>query len=86
LYAGVVVEAPVTKVFHYRIPDAFMLPVAPGDRVEAPFGRRSIRGVVVSVSPIPPIDPKLVRELSSVSPESERIPPDILELTKWAAK
>ncbi|MDR1611810.1 MAG: primosomal protein N' [Planctomycetota bacterium] len=86
LYAGVVVEAPVTKVFHYRISDAILDSLAPGDRVEVPFGKRSIRGVVVSISPIPPIAPNLIKEISIAPAGAERIPGDILELARWAAK
>ncbi len=86
LYAGVVVEAPLTKIFHYRIPEHLQGLVAPGDRVEAPFGRRSLRGVVVSVAKMPPIDPKLIKDIYSVSAEVERISPDLLELTAWVAR
>ena len=86
VYAGVVVEAPLTKIFHYRVPDHLAGRVAPGDRVDVPFARRTLRGVVVSLSPVPPIAPKLIKNLVTVSPEEERIPGELLGLTKWAAE
>jgi primosomal protein N'' len=85
LYAGVVVEAPLTKIFHYRVPPDLVGTIAPGDRVEAPFGRRTLRGVAVSLTRVPPIDPKLIKNILNASAEEERIPEDILELTKWVA-
>ncbi|MDR1534884.1 MAG: primosomal protein N' [Planctomycetota bacterium] len=85
LYAGVVVEAPLTRIFHYRIPERLAGRVRPGDRVDIPFSRRRTRGVVATLSSVPPIDPSLIKELLDISPEEERIPGDILELSRWAA-
>ena len=85
IYAGVVVEAPLTKVFHYRVPAHLAASVRPGDRADIPFANRRTRGVIVSLSRIPPIDPKLIKELVGVSPEEERIPEDLLKLSEWVA-
>ncbi|MDR1518996.1 MAG: primosomal protein N' [Planctomycetota bacterium] len=85
LYAGVVVEAPLSEIFHYRVPERLAGRIRPGDRAEIPFARRRTRGVVVSLSPVAPIDPALIKELLDISPEEERIPEDILELSRWVA-
>ena len=84
-YAGVVVEAPLTKVFHYRVPATLAGRVMPGDRVDIPFANRKTRGVVVSLSARAPIDPKLIKELIAVSAPEERIPKELLELSRWVA-
>ncbi|MDR2391524.1 MAG: hypothetical protein LBE84_07590, partial [Planctomycetota bacterium] len=84
-YAGVVVEAPLTKVFHYRLPERMAGSIRPGDRVDVQFARRRVHGVVVSLASLPPIDPSLIKEILAVSPEEERIPADILELTRWVS-
>ncbi|MDR3078048.1 MAG: hypothetical protein LBV15_04710, partial [Planctomycetota bacterium] len=86
LYAGVVVEAPLTRIFHYRVPEGLTGRVQPGDRADVIFSRRRTRGVVVELSRLPPIDPSLIRELLDLSPEKERIPGDILELTRWTSE
>ncbi len=85
LYAGVVVEAPLTKIFHYRVPERLAGAISPGDRADIHFARRKTRGVVVSLFPAPPIDPKLIKELIAVSPPEERIPAELLDLTEWVA-
>jgi primosomal protein N' (replication factor Y) len=79
----VVVDTPLTRVFHYRVPEELSSRLAPGDRVQVPFAHRRVHGVVVSLTPEPPIDPAKIKPILSASPEAERIPPDILELTRW---
>lgn len=85
LYAGVVVEAPLTKIFHYRVPEHLTDAIQPGDRAVIPFAHRQTRGVVVSLTEVAPIDPKLIKEIKSISPPEERIPSDLLRLTEWTA-
>jgi hypothetical protein len=46
LYAGIVIEAPLTTVFHYRIPEQLRSTIMPGDRALIPFGNRRTRGGV----------------------------------------
>ncbi len=86
LYAGVVVEAPLTTVFHYSVPEALRERIRPGDRALIPFGNRRTRGVVVSLAAEPPIDPARIRELLSISPPEERVPEDLLRLAQWVAE
>ncbi len=85
LYAGIVTEAPLTTIFHYKIPEPLRERIAPGDRALAPFGNRKTRGVVVTLDQAPPIDPKRIKELIAISPGDERIPEDLLRLAKWVA-
>ncbi len=86
LYAGIVVEAPLTTVYHYLVPDALADSIQPGDRAGITFANRKTRGVVVSLTSEPPIDPKLIRPLDNISPPDERVPRDILNLTQWTAQ
>lgn len=85
MYAAIAVEAPLTKVYHYRIPEDLLGKVLPGSRVIAPFGRRKIRGFCVEVTEKCPIDPKKCKDIASSGPEGEIVLPSLLELTKWAA-
>ena len=85
LYAAVAVEAPVTTVYHYLIPEGLRDAVRPGSRVTAPFGGRKIHGFCVEVSNACPIDPKRCKPLLSAGPEGEIVLPELLALTKWAA-
>lgn len=85
LYAAIAVEAPVTKVYHYSIPEKLAGRVKPGSRVIAPFGPRRIRGFCVELSEECPIDPKRCRDIIDAGPEGEIVFPELLRLTKWAA-
>ncbi len=85
LYAGIVVEAPLTTIYHYRVPDELVSVIQPGDRALITFANRKTRGVVVALTPEPPLDPKLIRPLEQISPPEERVPPELLDLTRWTA-
>lgn len=87
LYAGVVVEAPLTKVFHYKVPPALRETLRPGSRVVVPFGRTRTQGFCVEVSDTCPVDPDRIklRELESAGPEGDIVLPEILSLTRWIA-
>jgi primosomal protein N' (replication factor Y) len=49
-YARIVLPIPVEQAFTYEIPDALAGKVAVGSRVEVPFGKRSLSGIVVELS------------------------------------
>lgn len=84
-YAAIAVEAPVTQIYTYRIPEKLQGQVQPGSRVLAPFGPRRIRGFCVEVSDECPIDPAKCRDILKAGPEGEIVFPELLRLTKWAA-
>lgn len=84
-YAAIAVEAPLTKVYHYRVPEHLVGRVLPGSRVIAPFGPRRIRGFCVELSETCPIDPKRCKDILEAGPEGEIVLPELLLLTRWAA-
>ncbi len=86
LYAGIVVEAPLTTIYHYLVPHDLANSIQPGDRAHITFANRKTRGVVVALTRIPPIEAKLIRPLDKISPPEERIPQDLLNLTQWTAQ
>ncbi len=86
LYAEIVVEAPVTKAYCYRVPSALIGMVQVGSSVVVPFGRRSIRGFCVAVSDSCEIDEKRIKEIISVGGIDERAPDEILSLSQWVSQ
>ncbi|MHC4884625.1 MAG: replication restart helicase PriA [Planctomycetota bacterium] len=86
-YVGVVVEAPLTTVYHYRIAEPLIGRVALGMRVTAPFGPRRIKGFAVSLHDDPPaeIEEKRIRDILDVGRGEVLAGPDILKLTRWIA-
>ncbi len=80
-FVRVAVPRPVEDVFHYRVPDHLLGRIAPGHVVTAPFGKRTINGVVMELVEEVPLK---VRSVLSVSP----VPPvedNLLELARWTA-
>ncbi len=82
--AEVAVNAPLVRVFHYRIPAELLPTLQRGHRVLIPFGRRTITGVCVGFpqeSPVAELKP--IREI--LHPEC-RFDEHLLELTQWIAE
>ncbi len=85
MYAAIAVEAPLTQVYHYSIPEKLRDKLKPGSRVIAPFGYRRIRGFCVELTEECPIDPAKCKDIISAGPEGEIVLEGLLELTRWAA-
>jgi hypothetical protein len=81
--AKVSVEVALDREFDYSVPASMRGSIAVGMQVEAPFGRRTVRGYVVGLadhSDIPTLKP--LRRLIGGKPLVE---PSILELARWMA-
>jgi primosomal protein N' (replication factor Y) (superfamily II helicase) len=79
--ARVAVFAPVERVFDYRVPAS--LAVAPGARVWAPFGGRTLEGVVVALDPADAVaDPKSLTRVVDAPP----VAAELLALGAWVAE
>ena len=80
LFAEVVFNIPIDHAYTYRVPDEIAL-ILPGMRVLAPFGKRTITGIVINVS----------KDTSYTSPKSlidvldtkPLISEKIMELMNW---
>ncbi len=77
-----VVLSPVPGLFHYSLPDELQAVARPGSRLRLPFGRSSREGFLVDFKGEEKPGLKAVAE---VLPEELSLPPDLLELTSWAA-
>jgi primosomal protein N' (replication factor Y) len=80
-FARVVLPIPVDQPFTYQIPDPLLGRVVVGSRVEVPFGKRELSGVVVDLldrSDVPRT--RAIREVEEVF-----APPALLELAHWMA-
>ena len=80
-YARVVLPIPVDQSFTYEIPESLRGRVQVGCRVEVPFGKRMLNGVVVDLAAtadVPRTRP--IHELQETF-----APPDLLELATWIA-
>ena len=80
-FARVVLPLPIEQAFTYEIPDAMLGRVAVGCRVEVPFGKRSLSGIVVELSgaaDVPRIKP--IHELHETF-----VSAPLLQLATWIA-
>jgi len=80
-FARVVLPIPVDQPFTYEIPDALAGRVFVGCRVDVPFGKRAMSGIVVALADeadVPRIRP--IREL-----QETYLPATLLELARWIA-
>ena len=82
--AQVAAEGAAGRVFDYAVPAALEGSVAPGATVLAPLGRRTISGVVLSLSSRSSHRGPL-RELSGLAPGAPALPPALVELARWMA-
>lgn len=85
LYAAVVVEAPITQIYHYLIPESLSNSVVPGIRVLVPFGRRKLRGVCVRLDDTTTVNKDKLKEVLETGSPDEILSVELLELTKWVA-
>ena len=82
-FARVVLERGIDQPdgLTYAVPDH--LPVAPGDRVEAPLGRgdRPARGIVVEITEASDLDPARIKPLLAL--RGPRLPATLIDLARW---
>ncbi len=89
-YASVVVEAPVTTVYHYTVPEELAATLRAGQRVRVPLGNRRIGGFCVAVHDACPLNAeqrKRIRfkDVIDAGPPEEAVPEELLTLTRWVA-
>jgi primosomal protein N' (replication factor Y) len=81
MHAQVVFDLPLDRAFDYLVPEGMAL--APGQRVQAPFGRRHLQGVAVSLNE--PERREGIKALERVLDPAPVASPAMLELTRWLA-
>jgi len=79
----VAVPAPLYSHFDYRVGEE--VAIRPGMRVRVPFGPREVVGVALGV-PRPPVgEPRRYKNVLAVLDAEPLLPPDLLELCRFAA-
>ncbi|MHC4714926.1 MAG: replication restart helicase PriA, partial [Planctomycetota bacterium] len=77
---------PLDRTYSYAVPAELAARVAPGKRVEAPFGPRRLVGYCVSVSPNRPDTAVKLKQIHSVVDDEPLLDAHMLELTRWAGR
>ncbi|MEL6950696.1 MAG: primosomal protein N' [Pseudomonadota bacterium] len=81
---AVAVDVPLRRLFEYRVPDAFPLPES-GSRVQVPFGRRTLTGLVWSHPAADTDAPARLRDVIAVLDSAPLFSRDDLALIQFAA-
>jgi primosomal protein N' (replication factor Y) len=81
MHAQVAFDLPLDRAFDYLVPEGMAL--APGQRVLAPFGRRHLQGVAVSLNE--PERRQGIKALERVLDPAPVASPAMLEFTRWLA-
>ncbi len=84
-FAAVAVPVPVRRLFTYRVPASLAGSLAVGVRVKVPFGPRTVTGTVVELPAEDPGESVKAREILGLAADDRRLPPEILELTRFVA-
>lgn len=85
LFVDLAIPVAVDALFTYRVPAELQAAVKRGVRAIAPFGKRTVIGIIVNSSPHPPA----IRGLKSIADILDAEPvlsEDLLKLTEWMGR
>ena len=85
-YVQVALDLPLDRAFTYAVPEALRSRMAPGLRVEVPFGRgnRSMIGYVADL--LESTDLAGVKEVRRIVDDAPLIEADLMDLARWMAR
>jgi len=82
-FAEVVLDIPLNKKFHYKIPPSFVNQVGIGKRVKVPFGSRTIIGYCVGLTDVS--DVGTTKDIIQVVDKKPILSFKMLEVAEWLA-
>ncbi len=83
-YCQVAIDTPLRRTFDYRLPEG-LTHAQPGMRVQLPFGRRAVVGLILRVSDSTTVPVEKLRDIVSLLDETPLLPASDLRLLEWAA-
>ncbi|MGD8526338.1 MAG: primosomal protein N' [Thioalkalispiraceae bacterium] len=83
----VAIPTPLRRSFDYLLPDHLgALPLQPGMRVQVPFGRRQVIGVLLETASDSTIPASRLKPVTAVLDEEAVFSDDVLQLLRWASR
>ncbi len=86
MFAQVILDLPVEKSFHYKIPETLQTELKVGQWVEVPFNKRSCKGIVIGLQKEISDFAGETKEISGILAAGQQISEDLLNLTRWMAE
>jgi primosomal protein N' (replication factor Y) len=83
-YCNVALPVPLRTLFTYSIPTHLREIIRPGTRVQVPFRKKSLIGVVIDLPTTAPQDTK-IRDITKSIDHTPAITPKLIELGQWIA-
>jgi len=83
-YCNVALPVPLRSLFTYSIPDHLRESIRPGTRVQVPFRKKSLIGVVIDLPTTAPQDTK-IRDITKSIDHTPALTPKLIELGQWIA-
>ncbi|MBV9885709.1 MAG: hypothetical protein JO119_04095, partial [Acidobacteria bacterium] len=83
-YCNVALPVPLRTLFTYSIPDHLREIIQPGTRVQVPFRKKSLIGVVIELTSTAPQDTK-IRDITKSIDHIPSLTPKLIELGQWIA-
>lgn len=86
MFAQVALPVPLRRNFSYRIPERDLGRVVIGARVQVPFGRQQLIGLVTAIVDQCDLEHNKIKPLSKVIDQSPLLSSALYQLTLWAAR
>src|SRR5579863_8485584 len=83
-YCNVALPVPLRTLFTYTIPSHLVEIIRPGTRVQVPFRKKSLIGVVIDLPTAAPQDTK-IRDITKSVDHTPALTPKLIELGQWIA-
>ena len=84
MYADIIFNLNIFEAFTYRIPDDITISLGPGHRILAPFGRRKLTGVIVSIHD--KTHRTDCRDIIDVLDDQPLVSDEMLQVTRWISE
>ena len=84
----IALPSPLRTLFDYLLPEALLNDTAtlkPGYRVEVPFGKQRLTGLIIAIEAHSDIEPGRLKPILALLDEEASLPEELLQLALWSA-
>ncbi|SUI92624.1 primosomal protein N' [Shewanella morhuae] len=86
LFVEVALPVPMRQTFSYRVPESYPSTPHIGVRVNVPFGRQQLIGLVTGITDTCSLAPKQIKSVLEFIDDKPLLPESLYKLTLWAAR